>query len=379
MRIRTEYAQEAAAIPTYWLTDTEEVYAYLQQKVLKGAVGLLGHSAGRRPIWMVSYGTPREGKGTTTYSGSLGCNDVKAYLGPDYGKRVMLIIGGVHASEFEGIAGIVNLITVLEQGVDLRGKPWPDLVQAAEQLDRILLIPILNVDGRARLPIRMEPYRGSDNLPHQYLTSGAWLDGANIGWPKVKQYIPLDFSQTEFPGTYCNDGGVNLQHDDFFGNPQPETKALFDLLARERPDITLNMHTGAPRNNYYMRMLTPFLENALVPVQQGLYRHVHTALTLAGLQGSHDLALEADPKRQPPQWPFNLDSAINLHCGSLSVTIESPCHAFSGKNRAGAEVRHEPDALIDAQLVAYEAGMTFLLKKGGRCNWAPGYRQTYQL
>jgi hypothetical protein len=144
------------------------------------------------------------------------------------------------------------------------------------------------------------------------------------------------------------------------------------LLAVERPDITLNMHTGAPRNNYYMRMLTPFLEDALIPVQRGLYQKVHTALTQAGLQGSQDLSIEADPKKQPPQWPFNLDSAINLHCGSLSVTIESPCHAFSGTNRKGNEVRHQPDRLIDAQLVTYEASMTFLLEQGGRSYWGAG-------
>jgi hypothetical protein len=210
MGIRPEYAQEACPIPAYWITSNEDAYAYLQRSVVKGVMGMIGYSAGQRPIWSVSYGIPRQGRGTTTFSGSLGLNDTKAYLGPDHAKRVLLIMGGVHASEFEGIAGIVNLISVLEQGVDLRGKPWPGLMQVAAKLDRIILIPILNVDGRARLPLSMEPYRGADNLPHQYLTSGAWLDGANIGWPKVKQYIPLDFSQTEFPGTYCNDAGVNL-------------------------------------------------------------------------------------------------------------------------------------------------------------------------
>ena len=52
-------------------------------------------------------------------------------------------------------------------------------------------------------------------------------------------------TKTQFPGGYPNDAGVNIQHDDFFGARQPETQAQFDLVARERPDLTMNMHTGA--------------------------------------------------------------------------------------------------------------------------------------
>ena len=376
MPIRPEYAVEADDVPEFWVTAIDDVLAFLEKTVSRGRLEQVGLSAGGRPIWSVVYGEPRRGEGTTTFSGSLGCNDVKAYLGPDYEKRVLLAMAGVHGSEFEGIAGIVNLISVIERGVDLRGKPWPGLADAAQRLDRLILIPIVNVDGRARLPMRMEPYRGTDNIPHQYLTSGAWKDGTNIGWPACKRYIPLDFAQTEFPGSYCNDAGVNIQHDDFLGAPQPETRALFTLIARERPDLTLNMHTGAPRNDYYMRMLTPFVEEALVPVQKAFYRRLHTGLTLAGLQGSRDLDVEANPDRQPRVWPMNLDTAINFLSGSLSVTIESPCHAFSGTNRQGGVVRHSPDQLIDAQLVAHEESMKFLLEYGGRHRWAPGHRPT---
>ena len=49
----------------------------------------------------------------------------------------------------------MNLISVLETGKDLRGKPWPEITAAAAKLDRIILIPITNVDGRARVPYRM--------------------------------------------------------------------------------------------------------------------------------------------------------------------------------------------------------------------------------
>ena len=171
------------------------------------------------------YGRPRVGKGTTTFSGSLGYGDVRAWLGPDYARKVYLAMASVHGGEFEGIVGIVNLIAVLETGADLRGRAWPGITAAAAALDRIILIPILNADGRSRVPIRMGVHRGTDHTVAEYFNTGGQPDGSLIGWPDCKEFIPLDFSATQFPGGYPNDAGVNVQHDDFFGRPQPETRA----------------------------------------------------------------------------------------------------------------------------------------------------------
>ena len=174
------------------------------------------------------------------------------------------------------------------------------------------------------------------------------------------------------PGGYPNAGGVNLQHDDFLGARQPETQSLLDLTARERPDLLFNMHTGAPPQNYYVRMHRPATERRLEPVYEDLYREVHTALALAGLQGTKDPAIEAaNPGRGNAL--LNLDSALNMHCGVLSVLIESPSHSFAGHSREGAVVRHTADQLLDAQLVAYQAGFRFLADKGGRVRWAPAF------
>jgi len=117
-------------------------------------------------------------------------------------------LAGVHGGEFEGIAGMVNLIAVLETGKDLRGKEWPEINAAAKGLDRIILIPIANVDGRARVPLRMESFQGKNETLHEYMNTGAGLDGKNIGWPQCKEFIPLDFSKTQFPGGYPNDAAA---------------------------------------------------------------------------------------------------------------------------------------------------------------------------
>ena len=178
----------------------EEVERFLDGRVRKGAVQEIGRSAGGRPIRATFYGRPRSGKGTTTFSGALGYGDVRAWFGPDYARKVYLAMASVHGGEFEGIVGIVNLIAVLETGADLRGRAWPGITAAAAALDRIVLIPILNADGRSRVPLRMGVHRGADHTVAEYFNTGGQPDGSLIGWPDCKEFIPLDFSADPVPG-----------------------------------------------------------------------------------------------------------------------------------------------------------------------------------
>jgi hypothetical protein len=313
----------------------------------------------------VSYGDPRREAGTTTFSGSLGFRDVRAYFGPDYGKKVYMAMASVHGGDLEGIVGLVNLISVLETGRDLRGREWPEITAAAVRLDRIILIPIVNVDGRARVPYRMLRHWGGDYSVPEYFNTGAWKDGKPIGWPGCKQHIPLNFSKTQFPGGYPNDAGVNIQHDDFFGRPQPETRALFDLAARERPDFILSMHTGAT----YPQILREFIEPSLNSAFDTFYRRVKTALTGAGLRATTDAAREADPSRLSTG-TFNLSTALNLHSGAFAALIESPSHAASQARRGGQVVIQTPDQLVTAQLLCHQEAMKFLADTGGRWRWS---------
>ena len=366
-QIPADYLREAENIPSFWVSTVDEVTKFLKNSVHKGKVEVIGTSAGGRPVRAVVYGKPRQGKGTTTFSGSLGFGNVNAYRGPDFKKTVYMGMSSVHGGEFEGIVGTVNLISVMETGKDLRGREWPEITAIAAKLDRIILIPIVNPDGRARIPLRMEAYRDTDFTVAEYLNTGGKPDGTITGWPQIKEFIPMDLSRPGFPGGYPNDAGVNIQHDNFLGKRQPETQALFDLTEVERPDLIINMHTGA----FYMLMDHPFGEPALHNAFDSLFRYVHTGLALHGLQHSKDPKVEADPERASTG-VYNLDGALNLHCGALSVVVESPSHAFSGKNDAGELALQTPDMLLDAQLVCHQEAMRFLAETGGRSAWTPG-------
>ena len=74
--IPPDYLREAPEIPDFWVSEYSEVNAFLDRTVKKGRIEVIGTSAGGRPIRAVFYGTPRQGKGTSTFSGSLGFGDV---------------------------------------------------------------------------------------------------------------------------------------------------------------------------------------------------------------------------------------------------------------------------------------------------------------
>jgi len=369
------YLAQPDTIPTFWVATNSEINTFLKTKVSKGKVERIGTSAGGRPVMAVLYGEPRKGKGTTTFSGACGINNIAPFRGPDNDKTVYLGLGGVHGYETEGIMGVINLISVMESGKDLNGKEWPEITSVIKKIDRIILIPLLNPDGRERVPVIMQTHKGASRdsyLVHEYLNTGGKPDGTLIGWPDVKEFIPMDFSKVGFPGGYPNDAGVNLMHDDFFGKLQPENQALFDLAAREKPDLIINMHTGAPGNNYFMRMHRPMCEPVLDPVYDSLYTVVHTGLTLQGLQSTNDPAIEADPA-DSPRGVYNLDCALNLHSGALSVVVEAPCHGFSGTDRSGKPVMQTPEMILNAELTVHLKAMSFLAETGGRSKWKSIY------
>lgn len=363
-KLPKEFLEERKDVPPFWLATNEEVDVFLSKYVKKGHVEKIGISSGGRPIKAVSYGTPRKGEGTSTFSGSLGFRDVGAYRGPDHNKKVCLIISGVHGGEFEAIVGTINLISIIETGKDLRGKEWPEIMQLTQKIDRLVLIPIANPDGRARVPIRMQKFRGTDLTVHEFLNTGGYPDGSLIGWPQVKEFIPMDFERYGFAGGYPNDAGVNIQHDDFFGEIQPETKALFYITKREKPDITLNMHTGSD----YMMLLRPNNELRLQPVFDSLYTRVHSRLAKEGLLKSDDIEKEADPSKLKHPGGFNLNAALNAHCGTLCLTVESPSHGYDRFNDYSSST-HTPDLLLDAHLYCYKETIRFLLQSGGRAEW----------
>jgi len=133
----------------------------------------------------------------------------------------------------------------------------------------------------------------------------------------------------------------------------------------------MNMHTGA----VFPIMLRPFVEPDLVPVFEQLFRRVQGRLATDKYQATEDPAKEGNPDRVKNISPYNLDTALNLHCGALSVVIESPSHGFSTAKRQDKLVVFTPDDLVNIQLLCHLEAMKFLGETGGRARWTPTRRR----
>ena len=227
-------------IPPYWITDWEKVNAYLVTKVRKGKVRIAGKSAGGRDIYVYEYGEKEDLTQTVSFSSAFAAGKPELYTrAPERKKLSLFIYGAIHGTEIEGTAGLMNMINLLEYGVDLRGRKNEALLKLAEDY-RIVIVPISQPDGRARF--RRNSLVGQSLDVFQYYAHGVWKDGSPCKYPYHKEVMPLPVKDFEQLGAYFNDNGVNCQHDDFFGNIQPETQTLIKLVHEERPDCILSCH-----------------------------------------------------------------------------------------------------------------------------------------
>ena len=227
--------------PDYWITSLDGVKKYLEQNVKKGEVFTAGYSAGSREILAYAYGEKEDLPQTVSLSSAWAARKPELYTrAPERKKLSLFIYGAIHGAEIEGTAGLMNMINLLEHGLDLRGRKNESLLKLAEDY-RIVIVPISQPDGRARF--RRNSLVGQSLDVFQYYAHGVWKDGSPCKYPYHKEVMPLPVKDFEQLGAYFNDNGVNCQHDDFFGNIQPETQTLIRLVHEERPDCILSCHS----------------------------------------------------------------------------------------------------------------------------------------
>ncbi len=224
----------------FYRNSVEEVERVLDG-LKKADVSEIGRSAGGRPIYAVGYGEKEPIERTANLSSALAGRKPEAFFGEGRQKQVALIVSAVHGAEMESIAGVLNLFSVLETGADRKGKPWEALAEAAGQV-RLVVVPIGNPDGRARIPSD-DPTTWSHEELEKY-RHGLWKDGSFITWPACKNWHPFPPEMVGFMGGYFSDAGVNPAHGVFLPREVAvETHAILDLVLEETPDLYLDLHS----------------------------------------------------------------------------------------------------------------------------------------
>src|SRR5207249_1060505 len=159
------------------------------KQVKKGDTRVLVKSAGKRDIYLVSYGAKQDFKSQANYNSACGGVAPASFAHKDGTQPpVVFLLGPVHGGELEGIVGLVNLLHVTETGKDLRGRAWKELAENLARC-RVLIVPSGNPDGRARC--KFDSWVGEELSTHEPVEMGVKPDGENYKWPGVKRIHPM--------------------------------------------------------------------------------------------------------------------------------------------------------------------------------------------
>ena len=225
--------------PDFYVTRLDEI-----EKVLgglkRGEVRVIADSAGGKPIHAVGYGKKEEITRTATLSAALDSGKPELFYGKPQ-RQVLVIISAIHGGEMESIAGVCNLMSVLDTGKDLKGKAWPEITEAAKKL-RVVIVPSANPDGRAHIP-KDDPTTWTEEEVHAY-RHGRYVGGEAATWPGAKAPIPATEKEFEYFGGFRNDKGVVPDHGYFLGpDLDPEAHAMVQLVLDEHADCALDLHS----------------------------------------------------------------------------------------------------------------------------------------
>ncbi|MBP5638263.1 MAG: hypothetical protein J6X55_02200, partial [Victivallales bacterium] len=205
----TRTINHAQPRPSWWRVRIEELVEEMK-KVKKGKLEIITRTPGDFPVFAVSYGKTSPHR-KVNWPSATGSPNPSVYANND--PQVIMAVAGIHSEECEGIVTLLNLISLLETGKDLRGKENPHLVELCSHY-RLVILPCVNMDGRAVAPDCLCGCTHDDYLPlHSVLKNGEQLK-----WPALKEYFPMPMDELSQLGTYYNSEGYNIMLDCAPGN-----------------------------------------------------------------------------------------------------------------------------------------------------------------
>lgn len=338
--------RDLKTIPSYWKSSLAHV-AETVSIVKRGRADVFARSAGGREIYAVSYGEEQDFGKRANYNSACGAGDLSAYARKSKStKPVLVIVGGIHGGELEGVAAVLNWIRMLETGADYSGTANETLLECSDRF-RLVLIPCMNPDGRAHVPL--DSVIGMSMPEFRHYLQGDWKHGGLCGWPSCKAVHPIADAVSHLGG-YFNDAGINLMHDNFFKPMAEETQRLMELIDRESADATLLLHGGANCVNHIIP--TQYIPPPIEMKQNRLVERINEAYQAKGIPFLPLYGNGIKPSDVPPS--FNLASALHHISGGMSMVFESNM----GLDAPGARYTYEQ--MMAGHYIAFEELVKFM-------------------
>ena len=326
-------------VPAFWPTRVEQVEARVST-LRRGMARVIATSPGGRAVHLVTYGEKEPGSSRANFNSAAGGRDLAAYRDRSLRtKPVLLLVGPVHGQEAEGLAGLMNLIEVMETGRDLLGRDQSAL-RALGERTRLLNVPTGNPDGVARF--RPGHLVGLTRADKEYWGQGTWADDSLVGHPFSKLRHPMVGPDVGNLGSYFNDAGVNPMHEELTRPFSAEAPAILDVARAEAPDLAVSLHSRIPA--------PAILRPSYVPLEvqeevRSLARRYNALLEARGIPTS-PLPQVGPEEGDPPPY-FNLVSAL-YHVGGATPFTHENTHGVTEAPLGLVEI-------LDAELLLFEA------------------------
>jgi len=173
------------------------------------------------------------------YGTSIGGRDLCLLRYPNPGAPALWVVGCVHGHEAGTTAACFNLLNIKAEGVDLKGKPWPDIAELAAQLD-LTVVPVANPDARARCADCFVGWPAEAIVP-----LGQSLDRNGKTIPVEAGYPPggLNLDDVLFLGGLYNEQGLNFTRQPDMDTIQvTEVRQLLAAMEAAPPQCCVDLH-----------------------------------------------------------------------------------------------------------------------------------------
>jgi len=277
-------------VPDFWLANFAKVQDYLANRVARGRVHLIGASSLGRPMQVVEY--------------------------PGDGAPVM-IMGGTHGHEPATVAATINIIHLMETGVDLAGETHPDFLNVLER-SHLHVLPVLNPDGRVVNP---DSYYAMAVGAYSPYANGLQKDGSQVPyWPESPGGDPVYFFDPEqaiFMGGQFNGAGYAMNRRRSPDDMEAVEIANVIAFLRDRPmDAIADLH--ACNSTHAMQVVRH--EPVYWPIMREWQGRAEALFTAKGRK-LWPLGWDGDPPQPRVSYLWN-NSVFHKHCRLMFVTFE---------------------------------------------------------
>ena len=335
--------------PAWWRVRVNEIESFCGA-IKNGKCTVEARTPWDLPVFQVVYNDYPDSSNIVNWMSVVSTRTPDLFGNKEGSPQTVMISGGIHGAEIEGVILVLNLISLLETGVDLRGKPNDRLVELAKKY-RLVLFPCVNMDGRAVSP---DHRIGASIEECRRAGEGFWTNGNVIRWPEMKEYFPLPLERVAHTGGYCNSEGYNIMHDGTPGNVRTQ-EALAVLRAAEKykVDLYVNLHSQpeTPYNGFRMHSMCSFPYS--IKVVEELSRRCKKVLEERGF------VYEPEAVR-PPACKLDINTPVHLCSGAATATIE-----FAARDPENFDVIAETGYAFLETILASGEDMLFCDRK----NW----------